>query len=143
MGEVVEDKNLRTSSNSSESAEAYVTLPPFFYAPWLSIIASLIAIFLLIGVNDAKLLEHYKILQALNSPTLNYKVIFILGVLYLIDIQLFQRSKRKIKEQFERLNNQLELAWKQKAKQQARANTFSGQTDKLKGFISDKLLEFY
>ncbi|MCW8879554.1 MAG: ATP-binding protein [Kangiellaceae bacterium] len=142
MGEMIEDKNLESDSRVFESGQTYVNLPPFFYAPWLSIIASLIAIFLLVGVNDATLLEHYSILEALNSPTLSYKIIFVLGILYLLDIQLFQRNKRKIKRQFEQLNYQLELAWKQKAKQQARANTFSGQTDKLKGFISDKLLEF-
>ena len=140
MGQMTEAQAKETSSVSQD--ENHIALPPFFYAPWLSIGVSLIAIFLLIGVNDETLLEHYKLLQAINSPTLSYKITFVVGIFYLIDIQLFQRNKRKIKAQFEDLNNQLKLAWKQKAKQQARANTFSGQTDKLKGFISDKLLEF-
>ena len=65
----------------------------------------------------------------------------LLIIVYAFDYTLYYKRKVAIKLAFNEYHEKLTLAWKHKAKQQARANTFSGQTDKLKGFISDKLLE--
>lgn len=73
----------------------------------------------------------------------NRKMLSLTLVLFLfVDFYWYLIRRRKIRRLFELREEELELAWRQKAKQQERANEYSGQKDKLKGFISDKLLTF-
>ena len=115
---------------------------PNLYIPWLSFIA----IFLICATLIIRKLPYQSfnaepwLFSLFNFESLAWIVVLI-SVLAIDGYQLLQRNK-KIKAHHLKIKSELELAWKQKAKQQNRANTFSGQKDKLKSFISDKLLEF-
>ena len=61
---------------------------------------------------------------------------------FAFDLIIFSRRQKQITEHVEGLNQQISLAREQKKKQQLRANEVSDHSDKLKSFISDKLIEY-
>ena len=115
---------------------------PKLHFPWLSFtVIVLICIALVIRVFLEELYFEANWLESLlrfESPLW----IVVLTIALSFDVYKTVQQNNKIRNSFFKIKSELDLAWKQKAKQQDRANTFSGQKDKLKSFISDKLLEF-
>ena len=115
---------------------------PRLYFPWLSFIAiALTCIALAFGNISEESLNVTESVIAIIHLERGYWIAILVFILF-IDIYGTLRRNKKLKTDYLHMRSELELAWKQKAKQQDRANTFSGQKDKLKSFISDKLLEF-
>jgi signal transduction histidine kinase len=109
--------------------------------PWLSLVASLILILLFIYLHNPILQAYYQIeLPALIAQELLI-VVLILGCIYWFDIRLFLKRKFLLSCHIMQLEQQIKDIWRSKNEQQQRANTYSGRTDKLKSFISDKLLD--
>ena len=102
--------------------------------PWLSLLASLLAIGFLIILSDPQLIEFYRIPDILMSNQTKFTFLVFMMVIAIADIRRFNHRKQKLQRQLKRI-------WESKKKQQQRANTYSGRTDKLKAYISDKLLE--
>lgn len=120
------------------------------YFPWLSLLASILSIILLLQISHADFMQGYifwqqswqqhhwiKFLQ--NSPAI---LLAGLMIIYIIDGYFFFSRKRKLKKVHQQLNQQLTDALQSKKQHQQRANTYSSHTDRLKSFISDKLLEY-
>jgi len=110
--------------------------------PWLSIFASFLLIVFFVITVDQELSLFYGIEN--NGIDLQNKVslLIILGLIYLLDIRFFLNKKSQVIAHINNLNNQLTLLSQSKKKQQQRANTYSDHSEKLKTFISDKLLEY-
>jgi signal transduction histidine kinase len=66
----------------------------------------------------------------------------IFGLLLMFDLQRFQRQKKQVKKNMDKLKQEVTDVWESKKHLQNKAHTYSGHADKLKLFISDKLLEY-
>ena len=113
-----------------------------YYFPWLSVIMSLLLIGFLTVASNSQLQSYYQIPDSLLTHQWIVVYFIALALIVLFDIKQFSVKKKKTRAQFEQIKHQLSLVWESKKKQQQRANTYSGHTDKLKTFISDKLLEY-
>jgi signal transduction histidine kinase len=112
-----------------------------YYFPWLSSLSALLLIAFLRLAADPTLQSYYHFDHAIfsaNSLTLS---IILFGLILLLDASLFQRRKRHNQRQIKALQKQLFTVWQSKKNQQEKAIISAGHTDKLKAFISDKLLE--
>jgi len=58
------------------------------------------------------------------------------------DVQRFMRNRRRIRQCTQKLKGELDSVWQSKKQLQQKAHVYSGHADKLKLFISDKLLEY-
>jgi signal transduction histidine kinase len=66
----------------------------------------------------------------------------IFGLLLMFDLQRFHRQKKQVKKNMDKLKQEVADVWESKKHLQNKAHTYSGHADKLKLFISDKLLEY-
>ncbi len=122
--------------NARQSKNIYI------HFPWLSIVASLSLIgFLLLSANQP-LSDFFNITISWMAGQENIVLIFLLGLIYWLDIRFFINKRHQINSQLKKLQQQLVILTQSKKKQQQRANTFSDHSEKLKIFISDKLLEY-
>lgn len=138
MGEINEQG---TISNDIEVNQLTKRNLKFRY-PWLSIITSLLLIGFIIISADQRLSVFYQIPDLWQNQSFKLAIMAFIGIVYLLDIRLFTRKKNQIDRQLDNLKQQLAFVSQSKKKQQQRANTFSDHTEKLKSFISDKLLEY-
>jgi signal transduction histidine kinase len=114
----------------------------FFYFPWLTIIGCLcILIFQgLINVNVINLEQWVDtgfIIQNFWSVA-----IIAITISFILEYWLFSFSKKNTKWLIEQQHKEVILYSQSKRKQQQRANQFSDHSEKLKGFIADKLIEY-
>jgi signal transduction histidine kinase len=109
--------------------------------PWLSTLVSLLIIGFLVISSQPELINFYSIPEILLTEPALIGIVIFSGIIYAIDIRLFLRKKRTYQQRIENLQQQLDTVWESKKKQQQRANIYSGHADKLKYFISEKLLE--
>ena len=109
--------------------------------PWLSIAVSAIFIEFFLITSDAESSQYYNITHSWLNIEIKYAFVLLLGLIYMLDVRLFIKKKNKTKQHIEDLKEQLNRVSESKKKQQLRANKFSDNTEKLKFFISDKLLE--
>ncbi len=112
-----------------------------FYFPWFSALFSLLVITFLFIISQPELVNFYHIPVILVSTQTISSLIIILGLIYLLDIRHFQHTKTRYHKQLENLQQQLDAVWQSKKKQQQRANIYLDHREKLKYFISEKLLE--
>lgn len=68
-------------------------------------------------------------------------MLMIFGLLLIFDLQRFYRQKKHIRKNMDKLKKEVADVWESKKQLQNKAHTYSGHADKLKLFISDKLLE--
>jgi len=112
------------------------------YFPWPSLLLSLVMIALLIINSTDHLNIYYQLPAFFQSNITLAGALVILGGVYLLDVRIFLYNNKKTQRQLNKLQKQLDIAWQSKKSQQQKAITFSSHTEKLKSFISDKLLEF-
>lgn len=138
------NKNQQTDSQQLEQQQIELQLKTrlVYYFPWLSIITSLGLIGFIVIASNQRLNNLYHIPDYLMSHQWMVIYFVLLAIIILLDIRQFSRKKKQTKNQFDQVKQHLSFIWESKKKQQQRANTFSGHTDKLKTFISDKLLEY-
>jgi len=113
-----------------------------FYFPWLTIL-SCISFLILVGFRSVNLIDNEQILPwswaAKNSEAI---MIIVVIVLLVAEYSFFHIRMNKTQRDITRLNQQVRFISKSKKKQQQRANQYSDHTEKLKGFIADKLIEY-
>jgi signal transduction histidine kinase len=114
--------------------------------PWFSSLYALALVLFLMAVQFAEqipgvaaLLNQLPIKFDLPlAITLTSLFILLLG----LDIKGFQRNSRRAKQHEQQLKKEVQDVWTSKKHLQMKAHTYSGHADKLKLFISDKLLEY-
>ena len=68
-------------------------------------------------------------------------MLMVFGLLLIFDLQRFYRQKKHVRKNMDKLKKEVSDVWESKKQLQNKAHTYSGHADKLKLFISDKLLE--
>lgn len=103
--------------------------------PWLSLVSTLLGIAYAVLLHNPQQAAVLGIMQVWLRPDyLTYLWIGLLGV-YWWDYRRYRRQVRALEQQFQKL-------WSSRQQLQQRAQLSSSHTDKLKLFISDKLLEY-
>lgn len=110
--------------------------------PWLSAIAALALILYLLMLNDPGLARFYQIPPVWFTPALQYVFLASFVLLLLRDLLRYHRQHHDQAKDIKRLHNQVTELWQSKKQLQLKAHTYSGHADKLKLFISDKLLDY-
>ncbi len=109
--------------------------------PWFSAFFSLALIAFLVILSNPELINFYHFPEFLFSTQTLIVLIILCGISYMLDIRHFMRKRKRYQHRIDNLRQQLETVWESKKKQQQRANINSDHADKLKYFISEKLLE--
>lgn len=117
--------------------------------PWLSTIFALLLITYLTGFflrNDyPEIVSLFEVLNTDYSLLLTshflISMVFIFLLLVIWDVQRFKRKRQQVKINTDKLRAEIEDLWESKKHLNHKAHTYSGHADKLKLFISDKLLE--
>ena len=78
----------------------------------------------------------------LSQSYFSISMLAIFGLLLMFDLQRFHRQKKQVKKNMDKLKQEVADVWESKKHLQNKAHTYSGHADKLKLFISDKLLEY-
>jgi signal transduction histidine kinase len=78
----------------------------------------------------------------LSQSYFSNSMLAIFGLLLMFDLQRFHRQKKQVKKNMDKLKQEVADVWESKKHLQNKAHTYSGHADKLKLFISDKLLEY-
>lgn len=110
--------------------------------PWLSTVFGAALVLYLLAI-DIPELQSLIAIPYINQTEDIQRVLAVLLLLFIaFDVQRFMRGRKRIKKNTEILKQELESIWLSKRKLQQKAHTYSGHADKLKLFISDKLLEY-
>ncbi|PHS14801.1 MAG: hypothetical protein COA86_15525 [Kangiella sp.] len=137
------NENNNNESQKTEQFGSPINMPVSgSYFPWLSIVFSLVCIYILASQLDFNFPFSSDIKSVIFHPTHLKGLLASLLLVFLLELFIFNRHQKINQSTLQRLSQQIEQTWKQKNKQQLRANTYSDHTSKLKSFISDKLIEY-
>lgn len=118
--------------------------------PWLSSIFALLLIAYLAGLalrNDYSAITYlFEVLSADYSFALTSQFLISMVCIFVLllarDIQGFKHKRKQVKINTDKLRTEIDDLWESKKHLNHKAHTYSGHADKLKLFISDKLLEY-
>jgi signal transduction histidine kinase len=110
--------------------------------PWLSLLAALALILYLTALIDPALMGLYDIPPDWLHQEVKYLLLGVFVILLLRDLFRYHSQYRQQGKDLERLRGQVAELWQSKKQLQLKAHTYSGHADKLKLFISDKLLDY-
>lgn len=105
------------------------------YYPWLSVFLGLLLIGWLLISHQNELVQYYDIPPAWLYVEINIGLTALYFLILFLETGRFVRSKKMLQDQISKL-------WSSKKQLQTKAHTYSGHAEKLKLFISDKLLEY-
>ncbi|MCF6193075.1 MAG: ATP-binding protein [Kangiellaceae bacterium] len=115
---------------------------PKSYFPWPTMLLAMVVVYLFASHSLHALPFSHLIKEFISHPTHLTGLIIALLLAFVFDLLVFTRRQKHIREHIEGLNLQINLTREQRKKQQLRANEVSDHSDKLKSFISDKLIEY-
>ncbi len=117
--------------------------------PWLSSFAGLVLGAYLLAAGEPQLLrelglmpEGYRLHPLLQELEVKLAALLVFGLIILRDIYRHSRNLRAFDRDIARLRTELNQVWQSKKQLQLKAHTYAGHADKLKLFISEKLLEY-
>ncbi len=117
--------------------------------PWLSSLAGLALGAYLLTIGEPQWLrelgllpEGYRLHPLLQELEVKLASLLVFGLIILWDIYRHSRNLRAFDRDIERLRTELNQVWHSKKQLQLKAHTYAGHADKLKLFISEKLLEY-
>ncbi|PWK54525.1 ATP-binding protein [Pleionea mediterranea] len=113
-----------------------------FHFPWISLIASVALVVYYFMLLQPQLIEPYYLIPQVTTTTFQWSVLAVFFYLLVTDILYFIRRQKKLKQAITNLQDEIDDLWQSKKKIQQKAHVFSSHADKLKLFISDKLLEY-
>lgn len=110
--------------------------------PWISVVVAIfvVAYFYLLPSGDLR--EFYKIPDVVFSGRVQSIVLVVFSAMILIELRYFQLRKNSQLQSILQMNSQLDELLQDRKALHAKAHVYAGQADKLKLFISDKLLEY-
>ena len=112
------------------------------YFPWPSALAGLLATTYLLFMTEPGLIAFYGIPAEWFRPEVKFAVLGGFLALLLFDLRRFHRRNARQKSDLADIRRQMDSLWQRNRELQLKAHTYSGHADKLKLFISDKLLEY-
>ncbi len=129
-------------NNSDDKTETNITkqIRPNF--PWLSIGSAIVLVALFLITQNQTIIISFELDASWLTDKMILSLCVVFALILALDVRLYLQKRSLIAEQFKRLEQQINLLSQSKKKQQQRANTFSDHSEKLKLFISDRLLEY-
>ena len=109
--------------------------------PWLSPLCAVLATLALWTLESGKIFPAVSGPEWLDIKAAVIAVTLLIVVLLVLDMQQFFAQKKALREQLRQLEEEVELALHSKRKLQERSHQYSDQAEKLKRFISDRLIE--
>lgn len=139
-----------TSDKAVDSAASPPAVRPRRVAfPWLSSLAGLALGAYLLAAGEPQLLHElglmpdgYRLHPLLQTLEVKLAALLIFALLILRDVFHHSRRLSAFDRDIERLRTELNQVWQSKKQLQLKAHTYAGHADKLKLFISEKLLEY-
>jgi signal transduction histidine kinase len=114
--------------------------------PFISVLASVLLIsylFALVSRAEFEVINTFLIkFPLLFQYYFSASMLVVFSLLLIFDLQRFRRQKKQVKKNMDKLKQEVSDVWESKKHLQNKAHTYSGHADKLKLFISDKLLEY-
>ncbi|MEP4547817.1 MAG: ATP-binding protein [Saccharospirillum sp.] len=100
----------------------------------------LVAYFYLITEPD--LMAYYQVPEWVLDPRLKMALCAIFAIFLINDAHRYSQARRQQKQQARQLQSEYDNLWQSRKQLQHKVHTYAGHADKLKLFISDKLLEY-
>ncbi|MDZ7828122.1 MAG: ATP-binding protein [Halofilum sp. (in: g-proteobacteria)] len=110
--------------------------------PWPSLLFGLATAAFLLITTDPWLVAFYDIPDPVLRQEVRYALVAILGLLVWFDVRRSRRQHTRRSAELQQLHEQVDDLWQRNKQLQLKAHTYSEHADKLKLFISDKLLEY-
>lgn len=110
--------------------------------PWPTVLFALGAGLFFLAVTDPGLAAFYDLPEVVQRPEVRYAVVGVLALLAWLDVRRHARRRARQRAELEQLRAQVDDLWQRNKQLQLKAHTYSEHADKLKLFISDKLLEY-
>ena len=110
--------------------------------PWLSAMTGILTMAYLLLLLDRQLLSFYQIPEAWLGNEWGYALIATFFLVLLFDLHRYHRQHIIHRQDVQALREQVHHLWENRKQLQLKAHTYSGHADRLKLFISDKLLDY-
>lgn len=110
--------------------------------PWPSLFAGLVTLAYFFFATDPGLIRFYDLSEHWFREESRYAVLAAFLLLLLLDLRRCQHQRKQNRLRLDRLQDQLDELWERNRQLRLKAHTYSGHADKLKYFISEKLLEY-
>lgn len=110
--------------------------------PWWSLLCGLAALAYLGLMTEPALLAQWSLPATWLRTEIKYFLLAAFVLLALRDLLRYHRQRRRQHADFVRLRREIAELWQSKKQLQLKAHTYSGHAEKLKLFISDKLLDY-
>lgn len=110
--------------------------------PWLTLLISLVAVLYLFLLQEPDLVQAYGVPDVWFQSEIKYALVGLFILVALRDLYHYVRQSQRQRADLKRLRQQVDELWQSKKQLQLKAHTYSGHADKLKLFISDKLLDY-
>lgn len=110
--------------------------------PWLSTLVGLLVVTYLLFLTEPELLLYYAVPSGLLRAEVKYALLGVFVLVLLVDLRRYRQQSARQKADLKALREQVRELWLSKKQLQLKAHTYSGHADRLKMFISDKLLDY-
>jgi signal transduction histidine kinase len=110
--------------------------------PWPTALGGLLIVSYLVLMTEPALIRFYDIPALWFPENIRLPLLGVFMLLVLLDLRSYRRELADQKADLQRLRQQASELWDSRKQLQLKAHTYSGHADKLKMFISDKLLEY-
>ncbi|MFW5969153.1 MAG: ATP-binding protein, partial [Halofilum sp. (in: g-proteobacteria)] len=110
--------------------------------PWPGIFAGLAVVVYLLIASEPRLAAFYDLPAFLLRAEIRYGIVVALALLIWLDVRRVRRRHADQAAELEHRQRQIDDLWARNRQLQLKAHTYSEHADKLKLFISDKLLEY-
>jgi len=110
--------------------------------PAASLLVGILAAAFLVILTEPRLAAFYGLPPALLRPETKYAVLALLGLVVVSDLYRYRRRRACQMADLQRLAEQIDDLWQRNKQLRLKAHTYSDHAEKLKLFISDKLLEY-
>lgn len=110
--------------------------------PWFTAVGSLALVGWVLLVFSPELAAFYGLPEHWPAERIVWPLAGLIMLLVLLDLRRYRRQRLRQQADLQRLRKQIDELWQSRKQLQRKAHTYSGHADKLKLFISDRLLEY-
>ncbi len=128
-------------------AETHTKMHPFLPTlklryGWLSSFFGLFLVAYFFVMSEPELIAFYQVPTVLFDYKIKAALTAIFFIFLIHDVHQYGRDRKKNRKRVQRFQDEVDQLWDSRKKLQHKVHTYAGHADKLKLFISDKLLEY-
>lgn len=109
---------------------------------WLSSVFGLFLVAYFFLMSEPDLISFYEVPPILFDYKIKAALTAIFFIFLIHDVHRFGRDRKRNRKQVKRFQDEVDQLWQSRKQLQQKVHTYAGHADKLKLFISDKLLEY-